>query len=123
MGSRKIPIDEMPVSEFRKLMDLNVTASFICAQEAVRIMKAQTPKGGRWVIILRAGTSADESSIINNGSISATTPRVFSAPYTMSKHAISGLTKCLALDERADNIACSQLDIGQYAISTLWSPS
>lgn len=113
MGSRKIPIDEMPVSEFRKLMDLNVTASFICAQEAVRIMKAQTPKGGRWVFVLRAWTPADESSIINNGSISATTPRVFSAPYTMSKHAISGLTKCLALDGRADNIACSQLDIGQ----------
>ncbi|KAI9636593.1 short-chain dehydrogenase/reductase SDR [Dioszegia hungarica] len=97
MGSRKIPIEELPLAEFRKVMELNVTASFICAQEAVRLMKAQSPKGGR---------------IINNGSISAYTPRVFSAPYTMSKHAILGLTKCLALDGRADNIACSQLDIG-----------
>ncbi len=76
------------------------TARFLCAQAAVRIMKAQDPKGGR---------------IINNGSISANVPRPNAAPYTATKHAMSGLTKSLALDGRAHNIACSQIDIGNAA--------
>ena len=79
---------------------MNLTGAFLCAQEAIRLMKAQTPKGGR---------------IINNGSISATTPRPLSAPYTATKHAMTGLTKSISLDGRAHNIACSQIDIGNAA--------
>jgi len=97
MSSRKVPIEEITSKEFKQLMDVNVTACFICCQEAVKIMKAQEPMGGR---------------IINNGSISAYVPRPFSAPYTMSKHAILGLTKSVSLDGRKWNIVCSQLDIG-----------
>jgi NAD(P)-dependent dehydrogenase (short-subunit alcohol dehydrogenase family) len=82
------------------VVNANLTGSFLCAQEAMRMMKAQSPKGGR---------------IINNGSISANTPRPFSAPYTATKHAITGLTKSIALDGRADRIACSQIDIGNAA--------
>jgi NAD(P)-dependent dehydrogenase (short-subunit alcohol dehydrogenase family) len=76
---------------------VNLTGPFLCARQAIRIMKAQEPKGGR---------------IINNGSISAQVPRPFSAAYTATKHAITGLTKSISLDGRADNIACSQIDIG-----------
>jgi NADP-dependent 3-hydroxy acid dehydrogenase YdfG len=95
-----LPIDEMPVAEWKRVVDVNLTGGFLCAREAVRIMKAQAPKGGR---------------IINNGSISAHVPRPFSAAYTATKHAITGLTKSLSLDGRADNIACSQIDIGNAA--------
>lgn len=94
------PIDEMPIAEWKRVVDVNLTGAFICAREAVRIMKAQVPKGGR---------------IINNGSISAQVPRPFSVAYTATKHAITGLTKSLSLDGRADNIACSQIDIGNAA--------
>src|SRR5690606_7564218 len=80
--------------------DVNLTGSFLCAQAAIRIMKSQTPRGGR---------------IINNGSISAQSPRPFSAPYTATKHAITGLTKSISLDGRAHDIACSQIDIGNAA--------
>ncbi|MFA5957697.1 SDR family oxidoreductase [Hyphomicrobium sp.] len=95
-----VPIDELPVADWKRVVDVNLTGCFLCAREAVRIMKAQDPKGGR---------------IINNGSISAITPRPFSAAYTATKHAITGLTKSLSLDGRADNIACSQIDIGNAA--------
>ncbi|RSH93716.1 hypothetical protein EHS25_006363 [Saitozyma podzolica] len=95
--SPKVPIEEMSLDSFNHVIGVNVTAVFQCCQEAIRIMKEQVPRGGR---------------IINNGSVSAHVPRPLSAPYTMSKHAIWGLTKTIALDYRPFNIACSQLDIG-----------
>lgn len=95
-----VPIDELQLSEWKRVVDVNLTGCFLCAREAVRIMKTQDPKGGR---------------IINNGSISAQVPRPFSVAYTATKHAITGLTKSLSLDGRADNIACSQIDIGNAA--------
>lgn len=90
-------IDELPVDEWRKLIDVNLTGSFIAARAAFAMMRKQSPQGGR---------------IINNGSISAHAPRVGSVAYTSSKHAITGLTKTLSLDGRAFNIACGQIDIG-----------
>jgi NAD(P)-dependent dehydrogenase (short-subunit alcohol dehydrogenase family) len=95
-----IPMDELSFEQWSSVVGINLTGSFLCAQEAMRMMKAQNPKGGR---------------IINNGSISAYTPRPNSAPYTCTKHAISGLTKCIALDGRPWDIACSQIDIGNAA--------
>lgn len=95
-----VPIDELDVAAWERLIAINVTGSFLCARAAFREMKAQNPGGGR---------------IINNGSISATTPRPFSAPYTVSKHAITGLTKSLALDGRAHGITVGQIDIGNVA--------
>jgi NAD(P)-dependent dehydrogenase (short-subunit alcohol dehydrogenase family) len=95
-----IPMDELSFDQWNSVVGVNLTGSFLCAQEAMRLMKAQDPKGGR---------------IINNGSISAYTPRPNSAPYTCTKHAISGLTKCIALDGRPHDIACSQIDIGNAA--------
>jgi len=92
-----IPIDELSVEQWKNVVDINLTGAFLCAQAAVRLMKSQNPKGGR---------------IINNGSISAHAPRPNSTPYTATKHAITGLTKCLSLDGRAHDIACSQIDIG-----------
>ena len=90
-------MEELTYEQWKAVVDVNLTGSFLCAQEAIRIMKAQSPKGGR---------------IVNNGSISAYTPRPNSAPYTATKHAITGLTKCIALDGRPFDIACGQLDIG-----------
>lgn len=95
-----VPIDELPVAAWRELIDINLTGSFLCARAAFRHMRSQTPQGGR---------------IINNGSVSAATPRPFSAPYTSSKHAITGLTKSLALDGRNYGIACGQIDIGNVS--------
>ncbi|WP_045834536.1 SDR family oxidoreductase [Hyphomicrobium sp. 99] len=95
-----VPLEDLPVEEWKRVVDVNLTGPFLCAREAIRIMKAQTPNGGR---------------IINNGSISAQVPRPFSAAYTATKHAITGLTKSISLDGRADNIACSQIDIGNAA--------
>jgi NAD(P)-dependent dehydrogenase (short-subunit alcohol dehydrogenase family) len=92
-----IPIEDLSVEQWRQVIDINLTGVFLCTQEAVRFMKSQTPRGGR---------------IINNGSISAHAPRPHSAPYTASKHAISGLTKSTALDGRKYDIACGQIDIG-----------
>ena len=92
-----VPFDELTPEAWRAVVDTNLTGCFLCAQEAFRLMKTQTPRGGR---------------IINNGSISAHTPRPNSAPYTATKHAITGLTKSLALDGRAHDIACGQIDIG-----------
>lgn len=95
-----LPIDELTPAQWRAVVDTNLTGSFLCARAAFALMKAQTPRGGR---------------IINNGSISAYTPRPFSAPYTSTKHAITGLTKALSLDGRAVDIACGQIDIGNAA--------
>jgi NAD(P)-dependent dehydrogenase (short-subunit alcohol dehydrogenase family) len=92
-----LPLDEMPYEKWREVIDTNVTGTFLCTQQAFRLMKDQTPRGGR---------------IINNGSISAHTPRANSAPYTASKHAITGLTKSTSLDGRQYDIACGQIDIG-----------
>ena len=93
-------MEELPLETWKKVVDTNLTGVFVCTQEAIKIMKAQTPKGGR---------------IINNGSISAHTPRPRAAAYTATKHAVTGLTKQTALDCRNDNILCSQIDIGNAA--------
>jgi len=92
-----IPLDELSYEQWQAVVDINLTGSFLCTQEAFRLMKAQAPRGGR---------------IINNGSISAHSPRPFSAPYTATKHAISGLTKTTILDGRKHDIVCCQIDIG-----------
>src|SRR5262249_36856287 len=92
-----IPIDELSYEQWKAVVDVNLNGAFLCAREAVRLMKVQSPKGGR---------------IINNGSISAVSPRPNSAPYTATKHAITGLTKSLSLDGRTFDIACGQIDIG-----------
>ncbi|KAH7103378.1 short-chain dehydrogenase/reductase SDR [Auriculariales sp. MPI-PUGE-AT-0066] len=92
-----IPIEDLPLQDFLNVLNVNVTAAFICTQHAVRQFKSQSPPGGR---------------IINNGSLSAITPRPHSAPYTLSKHAITGLTKSTALDGRAFDITVTQIDIG-----------
>ena len=97
MGAPAIPLEDLSFEQWRAVVDTNLTGSFLCTQEAFRIMKSQSPQGGR---------------IINNGSISAHTPRPFSAPYTSTKHAVTGLTKSTALDGRAHGIACGQIDIG-----------
>ena len=99
-GAPAIPMEDLTYEQWKTVVDANLTGSFLCAQEAIRLMKAQEPRGGR---------------IINNGSISAHTPRPFSAPYTATKHAITGLTKSIALDGRKYDIACSQIDIGNAA--------
>jgi NAD(P)-dependent dehydrogenase (short-subunit alcohol dehydrogenase family) len=100
MFAPTIPMDEITFEQWSQVVNINLTGSFLCAQGAMRLMKKQTPMGGR---------------IINNGSISAHAPRPMSAPYTSTKHAITGLTKSIALDGRAYNIACSQIDIGNAA--------
>jgi len=92
-----VPLDELPVETLKGLLDVNLLGSFLCARAAMGVMKRQSPQGGR---------------IINNGSISAHLPRPNSAPYTASKHAITGLTKSIALDGRAHSIAAGQIDIG-----------
>ena len=92
-----VPMDELPLEKWFSVLNTNVTGVFLCARAAFGLMRRQSPQGGR---------------IINNGSISAHTPRPFSAPYTASKHAVSGLTKALALDGRAFGIVASQIDIG-----------
>ncbi len=97
LGARPVPLEELTIEEWRSVVDVNLTGAFLCTQAAFRVMKAQQPRGGR---------------IINNGSVSAYAPRPNSAPYTATKHAISGLTRSTSLDGRAYNIACGQIDIG-----------
>jgi len=97
VGAPAVPIDELTIDQWRTAVATNLDGVFFCARAAYALMKTQTPRGGR---------------IINNGSIAAYTPRPFSAPYTASKHAVLGLTKAIALDGRAHDIACSQIDIG-----------
>ena len=94
---RAIPIDELRLDQWQRIVDVNLTGSFLCAREAFRVMKSQSPRGGR---------------IINNGSISAHVPRLYSAAYTATKHAVTGLTKSLSLEGREFDIACGQIDIG-----------
>ena len=100
MGSPSRTIDETPIEDWLKVVDVNLTGSFLCARAAFSQMRRQNPQGGR---------------IINNGSISAYVPRPGSAPYTATKHAITGLTRSLSLDGRPFHIACGQVDIGNAA--------
>jgi len=99
-GGPPVPIEDLPTEVWRDIVNINLTGMFLCAQGAIRIMKSQTPMGGR---------------IINNGSISAHAPRPFSIGYTATKHAVTGLTKSISLDCRPYDIACSQIDIGNAA--------
>jgi NAD(P)-dependent dehydrogenase (short-subunit alcohol dehydrogenase family) len=99
-GAPPVPFDELTLDQWRYVVDVNLTGSFLCARAAYRQMRAQAPSGGR---------------IVNNGSISAHVPRPHSAPYTATKHAITGLTRSLALDGRAHGITCGQIDIGNAA--------
>lgn len=95
-----VPMEDLTYEQWSAVVGVNLTGAFLCAQEAIRMMKAQEPRGGR---------------IINNGSISAHVPRPNSAPYTATKHAITGLTRCISLDGRKYDIACGQIDIGNAA--------
>jgi NAD(P)-dependent dehydrogenase (short-subunit alcohol dehydrogenase family) len=100
MGAPAVPMDELTFEQWTAVVNVNLTGAFLCAQQAMKLMKTQNPRGGR---------------IINNGSISATAPRPNSAPYTATKHAITGLTKSISLDGRPFDIACGQIDIGNAA--------
>ena len=100
MGAPAIPLEDLTVKQWNDVLASNLSGAFFCTQQAFKMMKTQSPQGGR---------------IINNGSISATTPRPHSAPYTATKHAITGLTKATALDGRPFDIACGQIDIGNAA--------
>ncbi len=100
VGAPAVPLEDLPLEQWQRVVDTNLTGPFLCTQEAFKLMKGQRPLGGR---------------IINNGSISAYAPRPDSAPYTATKHAITGLTKATALDGRKYNIACGQIDIGNAA--------
>ncbi len=95
-----VPLEDLEIDAWREAVDINLTGAFLCTREAFRVMKAQDPMGGR---------------IVNNGSISAHVPRPMSAPYTATKHAITGLTRSTSLDGRKHNIACGQIDIGNAA--------
>jgi NAD(P)-dependent dehydrogenase (short-subunit alcohol dehydrogenase family) len=97
MGAPAVPLEDVTIDDWRRVVDVNLTGMFLCIREAFRVMKDQVPRGGR---------------IINNGSISASTPRPNSAPYTATKHAVTGLTKSAALDGRKHDIGCGQIDIG-----------
>ncbi|MFP5460346.1 MAG: SDR family oxidoreductase [Gammaproteobacteria bacterium] len=99
-GAPAIPLEDLTPAQWRQVVDVNLTGAFLCTQAAFRLMKAQSPRGGR---------------IINNGSISAHAPRPNSAPYTATKHAITGLTRATSLDGRKYDIACGQIDIGNAA--------
>ena len=96
-GAPSVPLEDLTYEQWKSVVDVNLTGAFLCTQEAFKLMKSQTPRGGR---------------IINNGSVSAHTPRPNSAPYTATKHAMTGLTKATALDGRKYDIACGQIDIG-----------
>jgi NAD(P)-dependent dehydrogenase (short-subunit alcohol dehydrogenase family) len=100
VGAPGIPLEDLTYEQWKSVVDINLTGAFLCTQEAFRIMKGQTPRGGR---------------IINNGSISAHAPRPNSAPYTATKHGMTGLTKAASLDGRKYDIACGQIDIGNAA--------
>ena len=100
IGAPPVPLEDLPFEKWKAVVDTNLTGSFLCTQEAIKIMKSQQPRGGR---------------IINNGSISAHAPRPFSVAYTSTKHAITGLTKSTSLDGRKYDIACGQIDIGNAA--------
>jgi NAD(P)-dependent dehydrogenase (short-subunit alcohol dehydrogenase family) len=99
-GAPPVPLEDLTYEQWKSVVNVNLTGAFLCTQEAFKLMKSQTPRGGR---------------IINNGSVSASVPRPNSAPYTATKHAITGLTKSTALDGRKYDIACGQIDIGNAA--------
>ena len=99
-GTPPMPLEDLSYAQWQAVVDVNLTGAFLCTQQAFKLMKQQTPRGGR---------------IINNGSISAHAPRPYTAPYTATKHAITGLTKSTSLDGRAYDIACGQIDIGNAA--------
>jgi NAD(P)-dependent dehydrogenase (short-subunit alcohol dehydrogenase family) len=100
IGAPPVPIEDLPYETWKKVVDTNLTGMFLCTQEAIKIMKSQSPRGGR---------------IINNGSISAHAPRPYSVAYTSTKHAVTGLTKSTSLDCRQNDICCGQIDIGNAA--------
>jgi NAD(P)-dependent dehydrogenase (short-subunit alcohol dehydrogenase family) len=100
IGAPAVPLEDLPYETWKQVVDVNLTGMFLCTQEAIKIMKSQTPRGGR---------------IINNGSISAHAPRPRSVAYTATKHAVTGLTKCTSLDCRGYDITCGQIDIGNAA--------
>lgn len=100
MGAPAMPMEDLPFEKWQAVLAANLTGTFLCCQEAIRMFKAQSPKGGR---------------IINNGSISAHAPRPMSIAYTATKHAVTGITRTISLDGRKDDIACSQIDIGNAA--------
>ena len=100
VGAPAVPLEELELDQWRAVIETNVTGAFLCTQHAFRLMRRQSPRGGR---------------IINNGSISASVPRPLSAPYTAAKHALTGLTRSTSLDGRAYDIACGQIDIGNAA--------
>src|SRR5438046_5626794 len=100
MGAPPVPLEDLTYEQWKSVVDANLTGAFLCTQEAFKLMKSQEPRGGR---------------IINNGSISAHAPRPNSAPYTSTKHAMTGLTKSTSLDGRKYDIACGQIDIGNAA--------
>jgi NAD(P)-dependent dehydrogenase (short-subunit alcohol dehydrogenase family) len=100
IGAAPVPLEDLPFEAWQNVVATNLTGMFLCTQEAIKIMKAQSPRGGR---------------IINNGSISAHAPRPFSVAYTATKHAVTGLTKCTSLDCRPYDICCGQIDIGNAA--------
>ncbi|MEO5698884.1 MAG: SDR family oxidoreductase [Casimicrobiaceae bacterium] len=100
VGAPPVPMEDLAFAQWQAVVDINLTGAFLCTQAAIRVMKDQSPRGGR---------------IINNGSISAHAPRPFSAPYTATKHAITGLTRSTSLDCRRYDIACGQIDIGNAA--------
>src|SRR3954454_450172 len=100
IGAPPVPLEDLPFEAWQNVVATNLTGMFLCTQEAIKIMKAQNPRGGR---------------IINNGSISAHAPRPYSVAYTSTKHAVTGLTKCISLDGRKDDIVGSQIDIGNAA--------
>ena len=104
MATRSVPMEELTYEEWRAVVDVNLTGTFLCTQQAMKLMKAQAPRGGR---------------IINNGSVATHAPRPFSAPYTATKHAITGLTRSTSLDGRAYDIACGQIDVGNAATELL----
>lgn len=99
-GAPAVPMEDLPIETWLDVVNVNINGMFFCARQAIALMKKQTPQGGR---------------IINNGSISAHAPRPFSAPYTSTKHAVTGLTKSISLDTRRYGIACTQIDIGNAA--------
>ena len=100
VGAPAVPLEDLDLAHWAAVIETSVTGTFLCTQEAFRLMKRQSPRGGR---------------IINNGSISASVPRPYSAPYTAAKHAVTGLTRSTSLDGRAYDIACGQIDIGNAA--------
>ena len=104
MAARSVPMEELTYGEWKAVVDVNLTGTFLCTQQAMKLMKAQLPRGGR---------------IINNGSVATYAPRPHSAPYTATKHAITGLTLSTSLDGRAFDIACGQIDVGNAATGLL----